>query len=49
MTYDQVSQFAGTWGLVFLLALFVAVLAYAFWPGNKGKFDRAANSPLEED
>ncbi len=49
MTYDQVSQFAGTWGLIFLLAMFVAVLGYALWPDNREKFRRAARSPLEED
>lgn len=49
MTYEQVSQFSGTWGLVFLVVMFIAVLVYALWPGNREKFEKAANSPLEED
>jgi cytochrome c oxidase cbb3-type subunit 4 len=47
--YESVAAFAQTWGLVFLVAMFAAVLAYALWPGNKDKFEAAARSPLEED
>jgi len=49
MTYDQISYFAGTWGLVFLVVMFVGAVAYALWPGNKEKFRRAANQPLDEE
>jgi len=49
MSYEAVSYFARTIGLVFLVVLFVAVLAYALWPGNRRKFGRAARLPLEED
>lgn len=47
--FERVQAFAGTWGLIFFLILFVAVLAYVFWPGNKRKFDKAARRPLEDD
>ncbi len=49
MTYESVSQFAQTWGLLYLVALFIAVLIYAFRPGNRKKFEDAARIPLEED
>ncbi|MGF1592642.1 MAG: cbb3-type cytochrome c oxidase subunit 3 [Kiloniellaceae bacterium] len=49
MQYEQVSQFAATYGLIYLVILFAAALAYAFWPSNKKKFDEAARRPLEED
>ena len=49
MTYEAVAHFAQTWGLVLLVVLFAAVVAYALWPGNRKKFDRAARLPLEED
>ena len=49
MDFDNVSQFAQTWGLVYLFVLFLGVLAYALWPGSKAKFDRAARLPLDED
>jgi cytochrome c oxidase cbb3-type subunit 4 len=35
--------------LVLFVALFVIVLAYVFWPGNKKGFDEAAQLPLEDD
>lgn len=49
MTYETVSAFAQTYGLVFLVIMFVSVLAYALWPGNKRKFESAARRPLDED
>ncbi|WP_420404826.1 cbb3-type cytochrome c oxidase subunit 3 [Nisaea sp.] len=49
MDYQTVSAFAQTWGLVFLVVMFVAAVAYALWPGNRSKFKKAAHVPLEED
>ena len=48
MTYDTAAQFAQTWGLVFLFLLFLVAVVYALWPGNRGKFQRAARLPLDE-
>lgn len=41
--------FARSWGLFYLLALSIAVLAYTFWPANKKCFDRAAKSILNDE
>ncbi len=49
MTYESVSVFAQTWGLVYLVVLFAGVLVYALRPGAKKKFDEAARIPLMED
>jgi cytochrome c oxidase cbb3-type subunit IV len=49
MTYDALAMFARSWGLVYLMILFVGVCLYAFWPRNKDKFERAARMPLDED
>ncbi len=49
MDYETFAAFARTYGLVYLTILFIAVLAYALWPRNKNKFDRAARIPLRED
>jgi cytochrome c oxidase cbb3-type subunit 4 len=49
MTYETVSHFAQTWGLVYLVVLFAGVLFYALRPGSKQKFEQAANIPLKED
>jgi len=49
MEYQAVAEFAQTWGLVYLVVLFVGVVAYALWPSNRRKFDDAARIPLKED
>jgi|TARA_R110002096_G_scaffold266710_1_gene460314 cytochrome c oxidase cbb3-type subunit IV len=49
MTYQEVSSFSQSWGLVFLVTMFVVAVAYALWPSNKDKFNDAANSPLDEE
>lgn len=49
MTYDQVASISQVAALIFFIALFAAVVIYAFWPGNKKRFDDAAKLPLEED
>lgn len=49
LAYRDVAYFAATWGLLYFLALFIGVVAYAYWPRNKSKFDRAAQIPLRDD
>ena len=49
MTYETVSDFVRTWGMVYFVILFLVVLAYALWPRNAKKFRDAARIPLEED
>ncbi len=49
MTYEQVASVSQVVALIFFVALFAAVLLYAFWPGNKKRFERAARTPLEKD
>lgn len=49
MSYESVSSFAQTWGMLYFVAVFVLVLAYALWPRNASKFRDAARIPLEED
>ena len=49
MHYEQIAHFAATYGLIYLVILFAGALAYAFWPSNKEKFEKAARLPLEED
>ena len=48
MSYEQATQFAQTWGLGLLAACFVIAVAYALWPSNRDKFNRAARAPLED-
>ena len=48
-TYRAAAEFAQTWGLVYFVVIFVAVLFYALWPSRKQQFDEAARIPLRED
>ncbi len=49
MTYDQATHFAQTWGLILATLLFLAAVAYALWPANRSKFNRAARAPLDQE
>lgn len=48
MTYHAATVLSQTVALVLFVALFVAIVAYVFWPGNKKKFDDAAQVPLDD-
>ncbi len=49
MDYDTVRHAADSWGLVYLLVLFVGVVFFTFRPGSKKTSDEAAQIPLKED
>jgi cytochrome c oxidase cbb3-type subunit IV len=49
MTYEQLSAFAQTSGMIYFIAIFAAVCAYAIWPSNRAKFEKAARMPLENE
>jgi len=49
MDYDAFRQFSDSWGLVYLMIVFVAVVLYAFRPGGKKTYEKVARIPLEED
>lgn len=48
-SYNALAMFAQTWGLAYFVGVFLLVTAYAFWPSNRAKFDKAALAPLRED
>ena len=49
MSYQAATVLSQTIALVLFISLFVGIIAYVFWPGNKKKFDEAAEIPLDED
>jgi len=49
MTYESASTFSQVAALIIFIALFIGVILYVFWPGNKKKFDDAAKLPLEDE
>lgn len=48
-TYHLLAGFAQTWGLLYFVTVFGAVVAYALWPSNRAGFEDAARMPLRED
>jgi cytochrome c oxidase cbb3-type subunit 4 len=46
--YQAAAHFAATWGLLYFFALFLGVVAYAYWPRNRAKFEAAARIPLDD-
>ena len=40
---------AKSFGLVYLVVLSIGILAYAYWPSLAKRFDRAANSIIDDE
>ncbi|MFZ4807757.1 MAG: cbb3-type cytochrome c oxidase subunit 3 [Hyphomicrobiaceae bacterium] len=49
MTYDTVATFSQVTSLLLFIAIFIGVVVYAFWPGNRQRFDRNMRSALDLD
>lgn len=49
MTHEFLVAFSKSWGLFYLIAMAVVVVIYAFWPSNRGRFDAAKRSILENE
>lgn len=49
ITHELVTGFAKSWGLFYLIALFIGIVVYAFWPSHRQRFDRAARSVLDDE
>lgn len=49
MTHETVTLISQIAALILFMALFIGVIIYVFWPGNKKKFDEAAQLPLEDE
>jgi cytochrome c oxidase cbb3-type subunit IV len=49
LDHNTLVAFSKTWGLVYLVALALGVLAYTVWPSNRKRFERAKHSILERD
>jgi cytochrome c oxidase cbb3-type subunit 4 len=46
---DFISHFVATAWTPIFVAIFLAIIGYAMWPGNRTKFDVASGMPLRED
>lgn len=47
MTYDTVATVSQVASLLLFMALFVGVLVYVFWPGNREKFEKIQRDALD--
>jgi cytochrome c oxidase cbb3-type subunit 4 len=47
--YEALRQFADSWGLVYMLGIFLAVTIMIFAPGAKRRASEAARIPLNDD
>jgi cytochrome c oxidase cbb3-type subunit 4 len=47
--YHSMRAFADSWGLVYMFAIFVAVVVWVLRPGFKKHSDDAARIPFKED
>jgi cytochrome c oxidase cbb3-type subunit 4 len=49
MAYESLRQFADSWGLLYLVLIFVVVVGYVFRPGSSRKARDAARIPFDRD
>jgi cbb3-type cytochrome oxidase subunit 3 len=49
MTYDTVASFSQVTSLLMFVAMFIVVAAYALWPRNGPRFERAQRRALDLD
>lgn len=49
MDYNAMRQFADSWGLLFMVLVFVGAVLFTLRPGSKKHADEAARIPLKDD
>jgi cytochrome c oxidase cbb3-type subunit IV len=49
MDHDTLVAFAKSGGLFYLLCMASVALAYALWPANKARFDKAARDVIDDE
>lgn len=49
MDLDSIATTLRSFWTVWLMLLMTGIVIYAMWPGNRDKFERAAQIPLKDD
>jgi cytochrome c oxidase cbb3-type subunit IV len=49
MSHQDATVLTQTIALILFFVLFVGVIVYVFWPGNRKKFDEASKLPLDDE
>lgn len=47
--YDTLRHFADSWGLLYMMGIFLAVVFLLVRPGAKGRATEAANIPFDDE
>lgn len=48
MDLDSIVTFLRSFWVVWLMLLFLGIVAYALWPRNRAKFEEASRIPFKE-
>jgi cytochrome c oxidase cbb3-type subunit IV len=48
-TYTLLARIAQGAGVLYFMAIFLAVCLYAVWPSKRDRFEAAARTPLQDD
>ncbi len=49
MDHDTLVAFSKSGGLLYLMVMAAIALAYALWPSNRSRFDKAARDIIEDE
>lgn len=49
LNHDTLVAISKSWGLFYLMGFFLCAVAYAFWPSNRQRFERAKHAILDRD
>lgn len=49
MDYNTLRQMADSWGLLYLVIVFIGVILFTFRPGTRQRADDIAQIPFRED
>ena len=49
LVHDVLVGFSKSAGLFYLIAMAIVALAYACWPANRDRFDKAARDIVEDE
>lgn len=47
MTYETVAAYSQISSMLVFIAVFIAVVAFAYWPGHEQKFDKEQRRALD--
>ena len=49
MTWAEISQIAASLWVVWLMALFIGMVVWVFWPSRKRRLESYGNIPLDDE